>query len=193
MTIEFTLNRQPAVASDDQAEMPLLWFLREDLRLKGTKFGCGIGQCGACTVLANGSPVRSCVMRVADAEGIVRRHHRRPGARRAASPSRATGVDRNRRSSVRLLPRRPDPFRRGPARTHAQPQRRRHRRRHDQHLPLRVVCANQKGREDGGATEQDEPALAQVITSAGSTKNIRFHPCVCLVAFQMRGITCRIA
>lgn len=71
MTIEFTLNRQAAVASDDQAEMPLLWFLREDLRLKGTKFGCGIGQCGACTVLANGSAVRSCVMRVADAKGLT--------------------------------------------------------------------------------------------------------------------------
>ena len=71
MPIEFTLNRQPAVASDDQAEMPLLWFLREDLRLKGTKFGCGIGQCGACTVLANGSPVRSCVMRVADTKGLA--------------------------------------------------------------------------------------------------------------------------
>ena len=70
MPIEFTLNRQSAVATDDQAEMPLLWLLREDLRLKGTKFGCGIGQCGACTVLANGSAVRSCVMRVADAQGL---------------------------------------------------------------------------------------------------------------------------
>jgi isoquinoline 1-oxidoreductase subunit alpha len=70
MPIEFTLNRQSAVATDDQAEMPLLWLLREDLRLKGTKFGCGIGQCGACTVLANGSAVRSCVMRVADAKGL---------------------------------------------------------------------------------------------------------------------------
>jgi isoquinoline 1-oxidoreductase alpha subunit len=69
MPIEFTLNRQPVVAPDDRADMPLLWFLREDLRLKGTKFGCGIGQCGACTVLANGAATRSCVMRVADAKG----------------------------------------------------------------------------------------------------------------------------
>jgi aerobic-type carbon monoxide dehydrogenase small subunit (CoxS/CutS family) len=70
MSIEFTLNRQPVTASDDQADMPLLWFLREELRLKGTKFGCGIGQCGACTVLANGTAARSCVMRVADAKGM---------------------------------------------------------------------------------------------------------------------------
>ncbi|WP_129643874.1 (2Fe-2S)-binding protein [Peristeroidobacter agariperforans] len=70
MPIEFTLNRQPVAAPDDKADMPLLWFLREDLRLKGTKFGCGIGQCGACTVLANASTVRSCVMRLADAKGL---------------------------------------------------------------------------------------------------------------------------
>lgn len=70
MPIEFTLNRQPVIAADDKADMPLLWFLREDQRLKGTKFGCGIGQCGACTVLANGNAVRSCVMRLADTKGV---------------------------------------------------------------------------------------------------------------------------
>lgn len=70
MAIEFTLNRQPVAAPDDKADMPLLWFLREDVRLKGTKFGCGIGQCGACTVLADGKPVRSCVLRVADTKGM---------------------------------------------------------------------------------------------------------------------------
>lgn len=45
---------------------PLLWVLREDLGLTGTKFGCGIAQCGACTVHLNGSPTRSCVVRMAD-------------------------------------------------------------------------------------------------------------------------------
>ena len=69
MPIEFTVNRRPVVASDEQADMPLLWFLREEQRLKGTKFGCGIGQCGACTVLSSGLAVRSCVMSVADAKG----------------------------------------------------------------------------------------------------------------------------
>ncbi len=48
------------VELDDPAE-PLLYVLRNDLGLRGTKFGCGLGQCGACTVLVDGRPVRSCV------------------------------------------------------------------------------------------------------------------------------------
>jgi isoquinoline 1-oxidoreductase subunit alpha len=47
---------------DVEPDMPLLWVLRDELGLTGTKYGCGISQCGACTVLADGQPVRSCVM-----------------------------------------------------------------------------------------------------------------------------------
>ena len=47
---------------DVQDDKPLLWVLREDLGLTGAKFACGIAQCGACTVLLNGQPTRSCVM-----------------------------------------------------------------------------------------------------------------------------------
>lgn len=47
------------------ADTPLLWVLRDNLGLVGTKYGCGIGQCGACTVHANGAPLRSCLMPVA--------------------------------------------------------------------------------------------------------------------------------
>jgi isoquinoline 1-oxidoreductase subunit alpha len=46
---------------DVEADTPLLWVLRDELDLKGSKFGCGMGLCGACTVHINGSPVRSCV------------------------------------------------------------------------------------------------------------------------------------
>jgi isoquinoline 1-oxidoreductase subunit alpha len=54
---------------DGDPEMPLLWVLRDELNLKGTKFGCGMGLCGACTVQVNGEPTRSCVMSAADAAG----------------------------------------------------------------------------------------------------------------------------
>ena len=49
---------------DAEPEMPLLWALRDLLGLTGTKFGCGIGQCGACTVIVNGEAVRSCITTV---------------------------------------------------------------------------------------------------------------------------------
>ena len=54
---------------DIQASHPLLWVLRERLGLTGTKFGCGIGQCGACTVLVDGAPTRSCQTPVGNVEG----------------------------------------------------------------------------------------------------------------------------
>jgi isoquinoline 1-oxidoreductase alpha subunit len=49
---------------DVAADTPLLWFLRDNLQLVGTKFGCGIGQCGACTIHLNGTAVRSCLLPV---------------------------------------------------------------------------------------------------------------------------------
>jgi isoquinoline 1-oxidoreductase alpha subunit len=54
---------------DVEAEMPLLWALRDALDLTGTKYGCGVAYCGACTVLLDGQPVRSCTVPVAAAEG----------------------------------------------------------------------------------------------------------------------------
>ncbi|WP_080434552.1 (2Fe-2S)-binding protein [Burkholderia ubonensis] len=52
-------------------DMPLLWVLREVVGLCGTKFGCGIGQCGACTVHLNGNPVRSCLLPVSAVNGPI--------------------------------------------------------------------------------------------------------------------------
>lgn len=54
---------------DIEPEMPLLWVLRDELGMTGTKFGCGIAACGACTVHINGAPVRSCVMPISAVEG----------------------------------------------------------------------------------------------------------------------------
>ncbi len=57
--MDFNINGK-AMSANVEAEMPLLWVLRDELNLKGTKYGCGIAQCGACTVHMNGAPVRSC-------------------------------------------------------------------------------------------------------------------------------------
>jgi isoquinoline 1-oxidoreductase alpha subunit len=54
---------------DGDPDMPLLWYLRDLLELTGTKFGCGIGQCGACTVHVDGAAMRSCVLTVKGAAG----------------------------------------------------------------------------------------------------------------------------
>jgi len=67
-TISFTVNGQPRTVTTDPGR-PLLEVLREDLGLTGTKYGCGEGRCGACTVLVGGKSVRSCITPVADAEG----------------------------------------------------------------------------------------------------------------------------
>ncbi len=66
--ISFTVNGQRRTVSTDPQRM-LLEVLREDLNLTGTKYGCGEGRCGACTVLLDGKPVLSCRMPVANAEG----------------------------------------------------------------------------------------------------------------------------
>ncbi|WDI30461.1 (2Fe-2S)-binding protein [Hyphococcus flavus] len=66
--VQFTVNGK-TMNYDGDPDMPLLWYLREDADLKGTKFGCGIAQCGACTVHLNGQAFRSCVVPMASVEG----------------------------------------------------------------------------------------------------------------------------
>ena len=66
--ISFSLNGQPA-SLDLPPETPLLWALREHLKLTGTKFGCGSGLCGACTVHVDGAPVRSCQTQIGKLAG----------------------------------------------------------------------------------------------------------------------------
>ncbi|MGH7036378.1 MAG: (2Fe-2S)-binding protein [Stellaceae bacterium] len=64
----FTINGRP-VSVDAEPDAPLLWVIREHLKMTGTKFGCGIAQCGACTVHVDGEPTRSCSMPISMVEG----------------------------------------------------------------------------------------------------------------------------
>ncbi|HYP08140.1 MAG TPA: (2Fe-2S)-binding protein [Bryobacteraceae bacterium] len=66
--IEVMVNGKARQFDGDDAT-PLLWYLRDELQLTGTKFGCGMGQCGACTVHLNGDAIRSCVTPVSAAAG----------------------------------------------------------------------------------------------------------------------------
>ncbi|HEX3178218.1 MAG TPA: (2Fe-2S)-binding protein [Methylomirabilota bacterium] len=66
--ISLTVNGQPQQL-DVAPEMPLLWAIREPIGLTGTKYGCGIAQCGACTVHLDGAPVRSCIIPMSAAAG----------------------------------------------------------------------------------------------------------------------------
>jgi isoquinoline 1-oxidoreductase subunit alpha len=68
MSITFTLNGKPQTV-DVSPEMPLLWVLRDSLNLTGTKFGCGMALCGACTVHINGEPTRSCITPISSVSG----------------------------------------------------------------------------------------------------------------------------
>ena len=68
--MELTINGQ-RYDVDVEPDMPLLWVLRDELGIKGPKFGCGIGTCGACTVHLNGAPVRSCSLPVGAVSGPV--------------------------------------------------------------------------------------------------------------------------
>jgi isoquinoline 1-oxidoreductase subunit alpha len=65
---KFTINGR-AVTVDAEGDTPLLWVIRDDIGLTGTKFGCGIGMCGACTIHVGGRATRSCITPVAAVEG----------------------------------------------------------------------------------------------------------------------------
>ena len=97
-----------------EADTPLLWVIREQVGLTGTKYGCGVAQCGACSVHINGALVRSCVTPRGKRESDrPDRHHRRPVGHQFAS--RAEGLGAARRAAVRLLSVRADHGRGGPA------------------------------------------------------------------------------
>jgi nicotinate dehydrogenase subunit A len=68
-SIPLEVNGRSVAVTVDDPDMPLLYALRNDLRLHGPRFGCGLGQCGACTVNIDGEAVRSCITPLSDARG----------------------------------------------------------------------------------------------------------------------------
>jgi isoquinoline 1-oxidoreductase alpha subunit len=70
MPFQLNINRKPQTA-DVADDTPLLWVLRDTLDMKGTKYGCGIGMCGACTVLMDGKAIRSCLTPVSAVKGSI--------------------------------------------------------------------------------------------------------------------------
>ena len=136
---------------DVQAEpdTPLLWVIREQVGLTGTKYGCGVAQCGACSVHINGEVQRSCsipLSAVKASDKIVTIE----GLSANSSHPVQKAWARGRRAAMRLLPVRPDHGRRRAAEEEAEADRCRHRRGDDQHLPLRHLSAHPRGRASGG-------------------------------------------
>ncbi len=70
MSTQLNINRKPQTV-DAAEDTPLLWVLRDTLDMKGTKYGCGIGACGACTVLMDGKPIRSCQTPISQVTGKI--------------------------------------------------------------------------------------------------------------------------
>ena len=82
--ISLTINGQSHNV-DVEPDTPLLWAIRENVGLTGTKYGCGVAQCGSCTVHIDGVAVRSCAMPVSAAAGKKHHHHRRARRERRAA------------------------------------------------------------------------------------------------------------
>ena len=89
VVIQLNVNGKP-YSVDVEPETPLLWVIREQIGLTGTKYGCGIGRCGACTVHLNGQPVHSCGRAGIGGGGRAHYHHRR-SCRGQASCTRCSG------------------------------------------------------------------------------------------------------
>ena len=102
---------------DGDPSMPMLWYLRDILGLTGTKFGCGVAACGACTIHLDGEAVRSCQTPISDANGkAVTTIEGLDPARQSPAPE---GLARAECAAVRLLSGRPDHASRGAVETDA--------------------------------------------------------------------------
>ena len=166
MPISFTVNGTRRQV-DVPADTPLLYVLRNDLEIGSPQFGCGLSQCGACSVLVDGKEVRSCVLAVSSVadkevttvEGLPARWASQKGLAAAEAgndaASRATGLDRRAGADVRLLPARHDDQGHRTSRQHALPDRgpdqdRVHERRVAPSVPLRHLRGHRRSRAARG-------------------------------------------
>ena len=134
---------------DGDPDMPLLWYLRDELGLTGTKFGCGVAACGACTIHLDGTAVRACQTPVVGCRRPDRHDHR--GLVAGRTPPGAGGLARPQRVAMRLLPDRADHAGRLAPQGHAEADGRGHRRRHErQPVPLRHLSAHPRRHQAGG-------------------------------------------
>jgi isoquinoline 1-oxidoreductase alpha subunit len=157
-----------AASSRAEPDTPLLWVLREQLGLTGTKYGCGVAQCGACTVHLDGVPTRSCVRPVSTVEPtekIVTIEGLSPDGSHPVQKAWAaldvpqcgfcqSGMIM---ATTALL------------KAKAEPDRRRHRRGHHQHLPLRHLQPHPRGHQGGGGGGNTKAAALAIQHTDGST------------------------
>ena len=99
MPYTLTVNGR-AASVDVPADMPLLWVIRDVLDLTGTKFGCGVAQCGACTVHLDGEPTRACVTPVSAVADEEDHDHRGPVGRRRRTRCSRRGSPTTSRSAA---------------------------------------------------------------------------------------------
>ena len=152
--ITLNVNGKPRKL-DVPDDMPLLWTLRDVLNMTGTKFGCGMGLCGACTIQIDGQPTRSCITPVSAAVGKQITTIEAIGATPAGKKN-PTCLARARRAAMRLLPIRPDHVGERAARSKAEADRRGHRRCDGrQHLPLRHLSAHSRCDQTGRGRRDD--------------------------------------
>ena len=139
---------------DVDGDTPLLWVLRDVLGMTGTKFGCGMALCGACTVHVDGAATRSCITPVDSIGNSEITTIEAIGATRGRRQD-PEGLARPRGRSVRLLPVGPDHVRFGAAGEQPASDRLRYRRRDvRQHLPLRDLCPHSRSDQAGRAIDR---------------------------------------
>ena len=150
---------------DGEPDMPLLWYLRDSLELTGTKYGCGIGQCGSCTVHLDGKAVRSCQTQMKEAAGktivtieglSVNGDHPVQCAWKEINVPQCGYCQSGQMMQAAAL-----------LKEHPKPTDQEHRRRHErQHLPLRDLPAHSRGdknrrHRDEGRAFQEGPVVAE--------------------------------